>query len=119
MTELQLPDALADEIKHEAETEGVTVATLLEAALRVRRQRLQRAKLSAEQTAWRALTLETRARYAGQYVAIHEGSVVDHDADLAALHRRVRARFGKQAVLLTPAEGRGPIHIRSPKLAQR
>jgi capsule polysaccharide export protein KpsE/RkpR len=118
MTELQLPDALANEIKHEAETEGVTVATLLEAALRERRQRLQRAKLSAEQATWRALAPEARSRYAGQYVAIHEGEVVDHDTDLAALHRRVRARYGKLAVLLTPAEGRPPLHTRSPKLMQ-
>jgi hypothetical protein len=118
MADLQIPETLARQIQEEATAEGIAVAALLENALRERRRRLQRAKLDAELAAWRAQLPEARARYRGEYVAVHEGSVVDHDPDLAALHRRIRARYGRIAVLLTPADGRPPLRIRRPKLAQ-
>ncbi|MEE8390566.1 MAG: DUF5678 domain-containing protein [Anaerolineae bacterium] len=39
-------------------------------------------------------------QHQGQVVAIHEGQVIDHDEDFEALHRRIRKRFGRTAVLL-------------------
>ena len=48
--------------------------------------------------AWYALPAETRSRYAGQYVAINDGTVTDHDADQRALYLRVRRCFGSTPV---------------------
>ena len=40
----------------------------------------------------------------GEYVAIHRGEVMDHDPDQRTLYLRVRARFGRQPVLIVKAD---------------
>jgi hypothetical protein len=62
--------------------------------------RLQREKIERETAAYERMHNSIRDRFLGQWVAIHNGHLVDHDCDLAALHRRVRERFGRTAVLL-------------------
>ncbi|MEM4203981.1 MAG: DUF5678 domain-containing protein [Candidatus Methanomethylicaceae archaeon] len=42
------------------------------------------AALEAEQAAWFTRPREERQRYAGQYVAVRGGQVVDHDPDQRA-----------------------------------
>lgn len=57
-------------------------------------------------------------RYANEYIAMHNGAVVDHDLDRRQLSHRVRARFGRQPVLITqvlPAPER-TIIVRTPRL---
>lgn len=78
----------------------------------------RRAKIHAEAEAWRALPEPARQGYGQDYVAIHEGQVVDHDADRLALYRRVRERLGDVAVLITPASAPSPreFHVHSPRL---
>ena len=39
--------------------------------------------------------------YLEQYIAMHNGAVVDHDADFARLHVRVRQRLPDTAVMIT------------------
>jgi hypothetical protein len=41
-------------------------------------------------------------RFAGEYVAIFEAELVDHDADLAALLERVEQRYPDDFVLIRP-----------------
>ena len=118
MTVLQIPEKLAEQLQQEAAAEGIAIDKLLEEALQERRERAQRARLDAEIATWQAQPPEIRMRYKGEYVAVQEGIVVDHDSNLATLHRRVRARFGKAAVLITPADGRPPLNIRHPRLAR-
>jgi hypothetical protein len=51
---------------------------------------------------FKARHAELLARYAGRYVAMRDGVVIDDDADLSALHGRVRAQYGDEAVLIAP-----------------
>ena len=60
--------------------------------------------LDAEQEAWFARPSAERKRYAGEYVAVHGGEVVDHDPDQRALYLRVLARYGHQPVLIVRAD---------------
>ncbi len=78
----------------------------------------RRSKIRAEAAAWRALPETIRGRYGQNYVAVHEGRVVDHDADRLTLYRRVRQRLGNTPVLITSAGVDSPreFYIRSPKL---
>ncbi|HZR98733.1 MAG TPA: hypothetical protein VFE37_08505 [Chloroflexota bacterium] len=62
--------------------------------------RLQREKIERETAAYERMHSSIRDQFLGQWVAIHNGYLVDHDCDLAVLHRRVRERFGRTAVLL-------------------
>lgn len=64
----------------------------------------RRAKIHAEAEAWRALPDTVRRRYPGEFVAVHEGQVIDHDPDRVTLHLRVRGRLGDVPVLITPAD---------------
>ncbi|MFN8490633.1 MAG: DUF5678 domain-containing protein [Caldilineaceae bacterium] len=58
--------------------------------------------------------------YKGQYIAMHEGKVIDHDADRIALRRRIRSAFGRTAILITPVleESIQTIWVLSPRLLE-
>ncbi len=61
---------------------------------------------------------ELRQTYPGQWVAIHDRQLVDHDEDVAPLHRRMLDRYGRMPVLIqrvteSPVE---EVYIRSPRL---
>jgi hypothetical protein len=62
--------------------------------------RVEPDKLSNEVDAFRAMHAELLAQYCGRYVALHEGQVVDSDADRRSLYLRVRSRFGGTPVLI-------------------
>lgn len=75
-------------------------------------------RISAEAAAWYARPDAAREPYAGQYVAVLQGEVVDHDVDRLTLAQRIRTRYPETPVLITAAEARAPreFHIRSPRL---
>lgn len=106
MSEIILGEPLASQIREAAETQGIAVENLIEAAFHHYRFQAQRAKLDAEAQWWRGVAVEKRAQYAGEYIAIHNRKVVDHDPDEEPLRQRIRAQYGKTAVLITPSEGR-------------
>jgi len=72
---------------------------LNEAVERYLRER-QREKIHRKVVAYEAMFPELRRNYFGLWVAIHEGKLVDHDDDNAALYRRVRAKYGRTSVLM-------------------
>ncbi|HLF28094.1 MAG TPA: DUF5678 domain-containing protein [Anaerolineae bacterium] len=111
-----MSEPLASQIRQEAEAQGVEVEKLIEAALRQYRFQSQREKISTESEWWRSVPSETRARYTGEYVAVHNQQVVDHDRDEETLRKRIRASYGKVAVLIAPAEGRRTLRIVSTRL---
>ncbi|MFP4394315.1 MAG: DUF5678 domain-containing protein [Anaerolineales bacterium] len=75
-------------------------------------------QLYREQAAWYALPAEEREGYQGEYVALHQGQVVDHDADQRALYIRIRERYGRAPVPILPADQEQPptFVIHSPRL---
>jgi ferric iron reductase protein FhuF len=80
--------------------------------------RLEWEKLQSEMDAFQAQLPVLLARYGDQYVAMHEGQVIDHDTDLRTLHSRVYARMGSVPVLLQKVtEAPTPdILVRGPRL---
>jgi len=77
-------------------------------------------RISVEAAAWYARSDAEREPYAGQYVAVLQGEVLDHDSDRLALAQRIRARYPEMPVLITAAEARAPreFKVRSPRLAR-
>ncbi len=65
---------------------------------------LDRRKISEESKIYRQRYAELKAQYLGQYIAMHNGQVVDHDADFLALRQRVHQRFGRTPVMITLVE---------------
>jgi hypothetical protein len=56
--------------------------------------------MEQERLAFLAQHEELWQKYPYQYVAIHQGKVVDHDIDQTALLKRRVAQYGKQVVLI-------------------
>ena len=68
----------------------------------------ERQALDADQDAWFGRPSAERQRYAGEYVAVRGGQVVDHGPDQRELYLRVRAQFGRKPVLIIQAEWDAP-----------
>jgi predicted DNA-binding protein len=75
-------------------------------------------KMRREKAFFAAQQPALQQRYPGEFVAIHEGRVIDHDPDLAMLHRRVVKVVGAVPVLLKRVDE--PVNreliMRSPRL---
>lgn len=78
----------------------------------------RRRVMQSEQEKWYNRPADERLKYAGAYVALSDGEVVDSDPEQRALHLRVREKFGRKPIPIIPAEQSATPEyvIRSPKL---
>lgn len=76
--------------------------------------------VAKEKAAYLRLYPKLKAQYAGQYVAIHGGHLVDHDTDYGALFERIDDRFPDRFVWLTRVEEEpmGTLTFRSPRFVE-
>jgi argonaute-like protein implicated in RNA metabolism and viral defense len=74
--------------------------------------------MEKEQLAFHRLRPELLTLYAGQYVAIYQGKVIDHDNDKLALVARIDEKYPSQVILvkLVTSEPDKIIYARSPRL---
>ena len=110
---------LLEQVRWIAQWQQVTADEVATRALSSYLDHLEWEKLEAEMVAFRSQLPALLAVYPDQYVAVHEGLVIDHDADLRVLHGRVYARMGSVPVLLqkVTAEPASDILVRGPRLA--
>jgi len=118
MTTLQVSKELAGTIQREAKTRGMSVDDYLRSVIQRERTLKARQKIEQEQEWWLALPLSERAKYEGEFIAVHDQKLIDHDKDETALNRRIREKYGKTPVLVMPAEGPREIRIYSPQLVR-
>lgn len=119
MTTLEISKKLAGEIQAEAKERGLPIEEFLRQSLQRERTLASRRKIEQEQAWWLNLPLSERAKYEGQFVAIHNQQLIDHSQDENALHQRIRTKYGKTPVLIMPAEGPKEINIYSPRLVRQ
>lgn len=74
--------------------------------------------MAREIVAYEAMHAALMTAYAGEYVAIFGGELVDHDPDQTALLRRIDARFPDDVVLLKRVRPlpEPELRVRSPRL---
>ena len=118
MTVVDLNPWLFEQVRWIARWQKVTTDELATRALSSYVDRLEWEKLQSEMEVFQAQLPALLTAYPDQYVAMHEGQVIDHDADLRTLHSRVYARLGSVPVLLqkvtaTPA---ADILVRGPRV---
>lgn len=116
MTAITVSDKLANEIRQEAQARGIEVEDLLKKALRRERTLAERKKIEREQSWWLDQPLAERAKFSGQFVAVHNQTLVDSDSDNDTLTQRIRARYGRTPVLIIPAEGPREINYYSNRI---
>lgn len=116
---LQISDELARTIQKEAKARGKTVEDFLRSAVQRERTLAERQKIEEEQEWWANLPLTERAKYEGEYIAIHNRKLVDHDKNENKLYSRVREKYGRTPVLIMPAEGPREVQIFSPRIVRQ
>ncbi|HET7089982.1 MAG TPA: DUF5678 domain-containing protein [Anaerolineae bacterium] len=100
MSTVVLRDDLHETLKRNARQESRSVDEIVNEAVSLYLRERQRAKLDKEIAAYEAMHAELRQRYLGQWIAVHEQQLVDHDPDGSALYQRIRSRYGKTSVLI-------------------
>jgi hypothetical protein len=108
--EMDLGDALSDFL----------VENLPESDMLVVPPAISDPQVEQEKMAYQQLHPQLRTRYAGQYVAIHQGQLVDYDVDYGALFERIDDAYPDTFVWLTRVEEEaiGTISFRSPRFAE-
>ncbi len=110
---------LVERLEQVAAAQDVTTEALLNIAVSEFLDKMAHQKIQAESAAFVELHNQLLTKFLGDYVAIHNGEVVDHDSDVRTLHLRIRKRFGQAPVLLrqvTPEVEQRDLIFRSPKL---
>ena len=104
MPTVTLQPELVKQLQQVASEQAMLPEELLETAVRTYLRQIEREKIKAEAEAFHNMHAELVEKYLGQYVAIHNGKMVDQDEDFRSLHTRIRQRFGRQPVLLRRVE---------------
>lgn len=119
---LQIPDHVYQRVEQIAQSQQRPVVDVLQDAISqlftpvaVHPQRIQ---MEQEQAAFANRLLDWLHHYEGQYVAVHQGEVIDHDADKVILAIRINAAFADKIVLIkkVTAEPDKVLYNRSPRL---
>jgi hypothetical protein len=120
MHTIVLLDDLHGNLEQEAEYQRRTVTDLVNEAVRDYLRQRHKKKISSEQVAYEQIHPGLKSTHFGKWVAVHEGQVVDSDDDDVDLHRRVLARYGDTAVLITRVEDKPTreIRIRTPSIGR-
>jgi hypothetical protein len=101
MIAVQRP-GLIERVQHLARETNQDTIQVVETAVQAYLDRLDREKIHEETEAFWAMQTDLFARYPGEYVAIHQGQVVDHDANVVRLEQRVAQQWGELAILIAP-----------------
>ncbi len=100
MATISLRPDLLEALDQTARQEDMDVEELVNVAVGQFLVRIRQKKIQAEARAFDAMKADLLAKYPREYVAIHNGEVIDHDPDLRTLHLRVYKKHGRIPVLL-------------------
>lgn len=100
MEDIVVRSDLRESLEQDAAQESRSVSEVVNDAIERYLRERQRAKLDREIAAYETLHGKLKQKYLGQWVAVHDQQLVDHDADGSALYRRIRAKYGRTAVLI-------------------
>jgi Arc/MetJ family transcription regulator len=101
---LVIEPQLYSRIEQAADEHKIGVDRILTDAIRRYLWELDRRKISEESQIYQQRHAELKAQYLGQYIAMSDGQVVDHDVDITVLRQRVRQRFGRKPVMIALVE---------------
>jgi predicted DNA-binding protein len=111
---IALQPNLVERVHQIAKDKGDTVEEFVNQAVRERLEQLEDQKLEAETQAFERLHPQLVQQYLGQFVAIHEGQVVDVDADFGVLFLRMQKQLGDIVVLIRQVRTEPVLELRAP-----
>jgi hypothetical protein len=83
-----------------ASTLGESAEALANKAINQYLRQVAERKIEREETHYLAQHPQLLANYAGQYIAMHQGQVIDVDSDELALFLRIRQRYPMVGILI-------------------
>ena len=101
MPTITVEPKLYKRVENAAQERQASIDDIFAEAVRQYLWEQQRHKISEESRIYRQLHARLKEKYLGQYIAMHNGQVVDHDPDFAALRRRIRQQFEHTPVMIT------------------
>ena len=101
MPQITVEPELYRRVEEAAQEQHASVDEILSEAVRLYLWEQDRVKIEQEGVAFRRQHSELVQSFLGRFIAMHEGQVVDHDADFAELYQRVRAQFGRTPIMIT------------------
>lgn len=104
MPKIDLEPELYKRVEEAAVVYDSTVGEILSQAIRRYVWELELRKISEETQIYHEKFGELKDQYLGQYIAMHEGQVIDHDTDLTVLRRRIHQQYGRMPVMITLVE---------------
>ena len=111
---IALQSNLVERVHQVVKDKGDTVEEFVNQAVRERLEQLEDQKLKAEAQAFERLHPQLVQQYFGQFVAVHEGQVVDVDADFGTLFLRVQKQLGDVIVLIRQVRAEPVLKLRAP-----
>jgi hypothetical protein len=100
MTTVQLPHKLLNPLEKLATDQGSSVEALLENVISEYLRQQRHEKLLQEMEKFRAQHHLLREKFAGQFVGMMDGRVVDHDPDGGVLYKRLYQQYADTPILI-------------------
>jgi hypothetical protein len=118
MNTVELDEIAARELANWARAHAVDPSVLASEAILAHLRLQAERKLDEEAEAFKRLHPELVQSIFGEYAAIHDGELVDHDVNLATLYGRIQKRFEGIPVLLrkVKTDPEEVIYVRSPRI---
>lgn len=98
--QLTVNDATVTQLEQVARERKTTPQRLAEQAIRSFLHNEARQRMHREMRAFAQMHPELLIRYPGEYVAIYQGELIDHDPDQLSLYLRVEAKHLNAPVLI-------------------
>ena len=121
MSQIVIEDNLFAQLQRKALGSGADIAALAHEAIQRYLQEEEQQKMQQEIAAFHDLHPELLEHFPGQYVAVYQGQVVDHDSEQLALYLRIRQRYPDEVVLIRQvrSEAEKTWTMRTPKFEYR
>ncbi len=119
---LIIPDHIYQQVQQLSESEKRPISDIINNALSYTFPAIhvnpRRAQMEQETVVFWEIHPQLLAQYEGQYVAMYQGQVVDHDQDRLALVARIDQKYGDVIVLIkkVTAASEPDLYFRSPRL---
>jgi hypothetical protein len=116
MSTITLDTDLVKQVERVAKHQETAVETLVHQAVTEYLERLRDEKLELEAKAFEKIHTNLLRQYSNQFVAMHDGQVIDHDADFEPLFLRIQKQFQDVPVLIRAVRPEPILELRGPRL---
>jgi hypothetical protein len=118
VAQIAIPTETFVQLERAAQAEHLSVEELAKKIIREHLRALRRIEMNREMDAYRAQHAQILEKYRGEFIAMYQGEIVDHDSEMRALYLRIDERFPDETVLMKQVkpEVEEVLNFRSPQV---